>query len=135
LNLLFVCFFFQAEDGIRDFHVTGVQTCALPIFQALALGLQGFVGTEADQRDWILPVVTVGRRFLPGGEHHRLIMMGGESHYLWLIGCHELVTLGSRLYRKRIRSSQSSFISSSKSSWISWPSYVPHSVSWKVPSD
>src|SRR5690606_39757399 len=25
-------FFFQAEDGIRRFHVTGVQTCALPIF-------------------------------------------------------------------------------------------------------
>src|SRR5690606_14987766 len=25
------CFFFQAEDGIRAFHVTGVQTCALPI--------------------------------------------------------------------------------------------------------
>src|SRR5690625_43929 len=29
-----VCFFFQAEDGIRDGHVTGVQTCALPIFVA-----------------------------------------------------------------------------------------------------
>src|SRR5690606_39413578 len=28
------CFFFQAEDGIRDFHVTGVQTCALPILHA-----------------------------------------------------------------------------------------------------
>src|SRR5690606_40478684 len=27
-------FFFQAEDGIRDFHVTGVQTCALPILNA-----------------------------------------------------------------------------------------------------
>src|SRR5690606_40249378 len=26
-------FFFQAEDGIRDFHVTGVQTCALPILK------------------------------------------------------------------------------------------------------
>src|SRR5690625_1732152 len=26
-----LCFFFQAEDGIRDGHVTGVQTCALPI--------------------------------------------------------------------------------------------------------
>src|SRR5207245_5203444 len=26
------CFFFQAEDGIRDATVTGVQTCALPIF-------------------------------------------------------------------------------------------------------
>src|SRR5690606_39547642 len=25
--------FFRAEDGIRDFHVTGVQTCALPICQ------------------------------------------------------------------------------------------------------
>ena len=28
--ILFV-FFFQAEDGIRDIGVTGVQTCALPI--------------------------------------------------------------------------------------------------------
>src|SRR5690625_6643481 len=27
------CFFFQAEDGIRDGHVTGVQTCALPILE------------------------------------------------------------------------------------------------------
>src|SRR5207245_5713253 len=26
-----LCFFFQAEDGIRDATVTGVQTCALPI--------------------------------------------------------------------------------------------------------
>src|SRR5204863_6350926 len=28
----FFVFFFQAEDGIRDLYVTGVQTCALPIF-------------------------------------------------------------------------------------------------------
>src|SRR3989449_4593068 len=28
---MFFCFFFQAEDGIRDVAVTGVQTCALPI--------------------------------------------------------------------------------------------------------
>src|SRR2546430_11039187 len=28
-------FFFQAEDGIRDLTVTGVQTCALPIYQPL----------------------------------------------------------------------------------------------------
>src|SRR5688500_19488549 len=27
-----MCFFFQAEDGIRDYKVTGVQTCALPIY-------------------------------------------------------------------------------------------------------
>src|SRR5690606_40446278 len=38
-------FFFQAEDGIRDFHVTGVQTCALPILAIAffaSLGLPGF---------------------------------------------------------------------------------------------
>src|SRR2546430_5491500 len=29
-----VAFFFQAEDGIRDLTVTGVQTCALPIYRA-----------------------------------------------------------------------------------------------------
>src|SRR2546426_5455468 len=29
--VLLVFFFFQAEDGIRDYKVTGVQTCALPI--------------------------------------------------------------------------------------------------------
>src|SRR5690554_8225551 len=30
---LVCCFFFQAEDGIRDADVTGVQTCALPILK------------------------------------------------------------------------------------------------------
>src|SRR5688572_31083221 len=33
---MFVFFFFQAEDGIRDLTVTGVQTCALPISRSLA---------------------------------------------------------------------------------------------------
>src|SRR3989454_8197736 len=32
LGLLWFVFFFQAEDGIRDYKVTGVQTCALPIY-------------------------------------------------------------------------------------------------------
>src|SRR5256885_4002025 len=32
-----ISFFFQAEDGIRDYKVTGVQTCALPIFRLLRL--------------------------------------------------------------------------------------------------
>src|SRR5690625_6614568 len=31
VSAVFSIFFFQAEDGIRDGHVTGVQTCALPI--------------------------------------------------------------------------------------------------------
>src|SRR6266498_4988688 len=35
--LRWFCFFFQAEDGIRDADVTGVQTCALPISNMLAV--------------------------------------------------------------------------------------------------
>src|SRR5256885_3396209 len=34
VSVLFIFFFFQAEDGIRDYKVTGVQTCALPISPA-----------------------------------------------------------------------------------------------------
>src|SRR5262249_58621965 len=33
--MTFVVFFFQAEDGIRDWSVTGVQTCALPICEKI----------------------------------------------------------------------------------------------------
>src|SRR5256885_16538020 len=36
-------FFFQAEDGIRDYKVTGVQTCALPIFKSEFGALDIFV--------------------------------------------------------------------------------------------
>src|SRR5690349_24812622 len=62
-------FFFQAEDGIRDLYVTGVQTCALPIwletgvvmlttfdlneyvYEALRIGASGFLlkDTPADR--------------------------------------------------------------------------------------
>src|SRR5690348_17656975 len=35
------CFFFQAEDGIRDGRVTGVQTCALPIWLLAARPFHG----------------------------------------------------------------------------------------------
>src|SRR6266704_6960787 len=35
-------FFFQAEDGIRDRNVTGVQTCALPIWPILAASTSAF---------------------------------------------------------------------------------------------
>src|SRR5207245_3933514 len=39
-----ICFFFQAEDGIRDATVTGVQTCALPIFIVLAYSTMSQIG-------------------------------------------------------------------------------------------
>src|SRR5439155_17356400 len=41
-------FFFQAEDGIRDGHVTGVQTCALPIFSVSNLGTPLRLGARSD---------------------------------------------------------------------------------------
>src|SRR5256885_11249417 len=44
-------FFFQAEDGIRDYKVTGVQTCALPILDEEPLHAGG---------DLVVKVVVVG---------------------------------------------------------------------------
>src|SRR5438046_10678006 len=35
MRIIMFFFFFQAEDGIREWSVTGVQTCALPIYHAL----------------------------------------------------------------------------------------------------
>src|SRR5256885_9646754 len=40
---LLIVFFFQAEDGIRDYKVTGVQTCALPIYTAQGFGADRFL--------------------------------------------------------------------------------------------
>src|SRR5690606_40592758 len=40
-----ICFFFQAEDGIRDFHVTGVQTCALPIYLHMIIKITAWLHT------------------------------------------------------------------------------------------
>src|SRR5690606_40189808 len=56
-------FFFQAEDGIRDFHVTGVQTCALPISSGPASAtwpisssvaglIFGYVRPDCAQHNW-----------------------------------------------------------------------------------
>src|SRR5690606_18389420 len=51
---------FQAEDGIRDFHVTGVQTCALPISDGLPeillsgrsnVGKSSFINTMTNRKN------------------------------------------------------------------------------------
>src|SRR5207249_11690267 len=52
-------FFFQAEDGIRDRNVTGVQTCALPIYHMARGGMYdhlggGFHRYSTDAR-WLVP--------------------------------------------------------------------------------
>src|SRR5207253_8595364 len=63
----FFFFFFQAEDGIRDGHVTGVQTCALPISNyansPLPVGpidpsLAGFLVMNGGS-GYVAPVVTI----------------------------------------------------------------------------
>src|SRR5688500_20152049 len=56
MSLYFCFFFFQAEDGIRDYKVTGVQTCALPIlmfgFMGLVPGAGTSTGTGAGSNLW-----------------------------------------------------------------------------------
>src|SRR5699024_11624599 len=42
-----LCFFFQAEDCIRDRNVTGVQTCALPIYPYFPLSPQTRIQAQA----------------------------------------------------------------------------------------
>src|SRR6266496_5062536 len=83
--VIFFFFFFQAEDGIRDLYVTGVQTCALPICSEgrrsgcagalededrnLACGLPLVLGVRRERGDRALPPF---RALVPGnltGDH------------------------------------------------------------------
>src|SRR5688572_17313286 len=62
-GLIFFVFFFQAEDGIRDLTVTGVQTCALPISRG---ELQVIGATTMDEyRKYIESDAALERRFQP----------------------------------------------------------------------
>src|SRR5438128_6004892 len=69
-------FFFQAEDGIRDATVTGVQTCALPISSTFAL--DGYTSkANVDAR--------IGRRFYQGRgkavvSFQTVGVLGGYAH-------------------------------------------------------
>src|SRR5439155_7545418 len=60
-TFFFFFFFFQAEDGIRDGHVTGVQTCALPICCLFSRTLTGAAP----------PVGAAGSSHPPGGCRRR----------------------------------------------------------------
>src|SRR5207302_7770309 len=88
-------FFFQAEDGIRDVHVTGVQTCALPIFY-LKVGLYAglfvaspfifwqiwlFVapGLYRRERKKIAPFVLAATLFFVGGAAFCYLEIGRAS--------------------------------------------------------
>src|SRR5687768_17940686 len=47
----FVFFFFQAEDGIRDVAMTGVQTCALPIYRVAGDGTAAKARNDSNETD------------------------------------------------------------------------------------
>src|SRR5258708_20955586 len=94
VRILMCFFFFQAEDGIRDDLVTGVQTCALPILPSLprrcekayprALAeLDGFVvgrlGVADDAHAWIR------------GEHALEATSGGGGAEIGRASCRERV--------------------------------------------
>src|SRR5690606_40402720 len=72
--------FFQAEDGIRDFHVTGVQTCALPICARYKTRQYTYTVPDANSVTSDAPIASIprheslvdrGRSRRAGGLRHR----------------------------------------------------------------
>src|SRR3989475_12598312 len=92
---MFFFFFFQAEDGIRDLTVTGVQTCALPISSPSSAG-SGWRRVRRDpSRSCAIP------RAISSGESVNIAILGGtgkEGSGLgarWALAGHSII-LGSR---------------------------------------
>src|SRR5690606_40511681 len=86
-------FFFQAEDGIRDFHVTGVQTCALPIWACTISTGRGAMrcttasGAKSYSASMDSSVISSGMPSLPGSRsEERRVGKDGRA-CLW--GRHE----------------------------------------------
>src|SRR5437773_2858080 len=82
----FFVFFFQAEDGIRDRDVTGVKTCALPIFRELPeLGVHVEIHRGGLEAFGIERVDDDSSRIERGadvavGQDHRPWMLAGLTH-------------------------------------------------------
>src|SRR5690625_5307201 len=72
---MYILFFFQAEDGIRDGHVTGVQTCALPISFHIAQGVTS-VTLSAHKAGG---PVGIGALWTDERERYPAIIFGGEQ--------------------------------------------------------
>src|SRR5690606_11869777 len=79
-------FFFQAEDGIRGFHVTGVQTCALPISgEGRVRGWCRLVRSARGERRPRNPGGHSGER-RRGGQTSPLVGTGGHGTVCWRAG-------------------------------------------------
>src|SRR5256886_12355241 len=72
-----IIFFFQAEDGIRDLTVTGVQTCALPIFWTISAGNAGqgvaYAARQAGVRCTVVAIETA-----PSSKLERMKALGAR---------------------------------------------------------
>src|SRR5690606_40481797 len=92
MQLVFIHFFFQAEDGIRDFHVTGVQTCALPI-SALWLAALEPDGTPALIAVFVLGGFSFPMYSLSGSHVNDLVgrdhVVGASSAKIGRAACRE----------------------------------------------
>src|SRR5206468_8362463 len=85
LHFCIVVFFFQAEDGIRDLIVTGVQTCALPIsfWPFLPIASESWLsGTMTSVDGWpsgsLAAVITTDDTF--AGDSARATNVRSEEH-------------------------------------------------------
>src|SRR5207244_6950893 len=95
---------FQAEDGIRDDLVTGVQTCALPIL-AYALPYRRFVGVLTDANARL--GADVDRYSFIVVDLHHLLLAGLPAHFESYMPSH---AVGSRSEERRV----------GKEWWIGW---------------
>src|SRR5690349_23381388 len=86
-------FFFQAEDGIRALYVTGVQTCALPIFDVFVGDHHELTVYERVRQagtDQVPVALVVGMHRDRGVAEHRF-HAGGGHHDVWLRVVHRAV--------------------------------------------
>src|SRR5439155_17195107 len=66
-------FFFQAEDGIRDGHVTGVQTCALPISPEMPMKLMARTAKARDPTASVSAPPRIGPMMRPDRSEERRV--------------------------------------------------------------
>src|SRR5690625_658873 len=99
---MLVCFFFQAEDGIRDGHVTGVQTCALPISdikisdEVKNAGGLAIIGTERHDSRRVDRQLR-GRRGRQGDPGRSQFYVSPEDNLMRLFGSARIAKMMKRL--------------------------------------
>src|SRR5690606_40632905 len=90
-----------AEDGIRDFHVTGVQTCALPIyalvffFGVLVIGYKPFVTNYLDHGKVLYPAVD---QIMKGNVPENILTLPAPVKFVYGIGA----VTGERSEERRV---------------------------------